>query len=292
MRGSAVVIGREDWFSEVCDEGGSAFSLKLEGKLHEERSPYQRIEVYQTERFGRLMVIDGFVMLTGRDNFVYHEMMAHPALFTHPDPARVVIIGGGDCGTLREVLRHPGVERVTQVEIDERVTRVAEQWFPELTEANDDPRAELLFADGLQWIREAEPESIDVIIVDSTDPIGPAEGLFREPFYRDCRRALGPNGLVVQQSESPLYHLDSIIMPLQRTVRAAGFAASVPLHFFQCSYPTGWWTATLSAKGGEPTVFREDAARDRPFATRYYNDEVHAAALAQPEFVRRALAEL
>jgi len=165
----------EDWFTEICPESGSAFSLKLKEKLHEEQTPFQHIEIYETEHFGTLMVIDGFIMLSDYDNFFYHEMMSHPALFTHPGPEQVLIIGGGDCGTLREVLRHPEVKRVVQVEIDERVTRLAERYFPELCEANDDPRAELRFADGIQWVKEAPPGSIDLIIVDSTDPIGPAD---------------------------------------------------------------------------------------------------------------------
>ncbi len=125
-------------------------------------------------------------MLTARDNFIYHEMLSHPALFSHPSPEHVVIIGGGDCGTLREVLKHDGVTRALQVEIDERVTRLAEEFFPELCASNSDPRAEFLFDDGIQWMKDADPGSVDVIIVDSTDPIGPAEGLFTEAFYRDC----------------------------------------------------------------------------------------------------------
>lgn len=281
-----------DWFTEVYTPGGTAFSLRVRAKLHEERSPYQSIEVWETETFGRLMVIDGCVMLTDRDNFLYHEMVSHPALLTHDDPRRVVIIGGGDCGTLREVLRHPGVERVTQVEIDERVTRVAEDFFPRLCESNDDPRAELRFEDGLAYMKGAEPGSVDVVIVDSTDPVGPAEGLFQEPFYRDCLRALGAGGVLVQQSESPLLHLDSIIAPLHRAMRAAGFAHTRTLHFPQPVYPSGWWSATLGRKGAGLDGFREADARELPFATRYYSAEVHRASLALPPFVERLLSEL
>ena len=125
-----MALDDANWFTEVCDEGGTAFSLRIREKLHEEQSDYQHIAIYETETYGRLMVIDGFIMLTDRDNFLYHEMMSHPALYTHPAPRRVLIIGGGDCGTLREVLKHPEVERADQVEIDERVTRLAEEYFP------------------------------------------------------------------------------------------------------------------------------------------------------------------
>ncbi|NCC27183.1 MAG: polyamine aminopropyltransferase, partial [Gammaproteobacteria bacterium] len=132
------------WFSEVAAADGAAFSLRIAEKRHAEQTPYQHIEIYATEGFGNLMVIDGCTMLSTRDNFLYHEMMSHPALFTHPDPKRVCIIGGGDCGTLREVLKHAGVEQAVQIDIDERVTRLAEIYFPELTSSNGDARAQLL----------------------------------------------------------------------------------------------------------------------------------------------------
>lgn len=156
-----------NWFTEFYEPGGSAFGLKIKAKLHDEQSAYQHIEIYDTETFGHLMVIDGCVMLTQRDNFLYHEMMAHPALFNHAAPRRVVVIGGGDCGTLREVLRHEGVQQALQVEIDERVTRLSERYFPELCEANGDPRAQLLFEDGIAWFANAPEASVDVVIVDS-----------------------------------------------------------------------------------------------------------------------------
>jgi spermidine synthase len=143
------------WFTELCEEGGSALSLQIHEKLHDEKTGFQRIEIYSTTHFGNLMVIDGFVMLTSLDNFLYHEMMSHPALFTHPDPKRVVIIGGGDCGTLREVLKHQGVEQVLQVAIDERVTRLSEKYFPDLCESNNDARAGFYFGDGIQWMKDA-----------------------------------------------------------------------------------------------------------------------------------------
>ena len=278
-----MALDDDKWFTEICDEAGTAFSLRIKAKLHEERSDFQHIAIYDTETFGRLMVIDGFVMLTERDNFLYHEMMSHPALFTHADPKRVLIIGGGDCGTLREVLRHPTVESATQVEIDERVTRLAEQWFPELCEANGDPRASLRFDDGIEWVRRAGDDSLDVIIIDSTDPIGPAEGLFNEAFYRECRRALAPGGIFVQQSESPLLHT-RLLGEIRGGLRSAGFLDMLTLNFPQPVYPSGWWSATMARVDdviGEP---REEAIRDRPFATRYYNYGTHMGAMAAPEF--------
>jgi spermidine synthase len=278
------------WFTEAQDDAGSAFSLRYRRKLHEERSDFQTIEVYETEGFGNLMVIDGFTMLSSRENFLYHEMLAHPVLLTHPAPRRVCIIGGGDCGTLREVLKHADVEQVTQIDIDERVTRVAEQFFPELTASNEDPRATLLFADGIQWIADAQPASLDVIIVDSTDPVGPAQGLFTADFYGDCYRALSDDGLLVQQSESPLYHLD-IIATMREDLKRAEFNALQTLLFPQTIYPSGWWSATMAGKARDMPAFRRIDA-EALLDTRYYNADIHAAALAQPEFVRKRLQSL
>jgi spermidine synthase len=277
----------KQWFTEIAEAAGSAFSLRYRRKLHEERSPYQTIEVYETEQFGNLMVIDGFTMLSSRENFLYHEMLAHPVLLTHPEPRRVCIIGGGDCGTLREVLKHDAVEQVTQIDIDERVTRVAERFFPELTASNQDTRATLLFEDGIRWIADALSASLDVIIIDSTDPVGPAEGLFTADFYQDCRRVLAAGGLLVQQSESPLYHLD-IIAAMYQDLRAAGFGAVQPLFFPQTIYPSGWWSATMAGTASSlPEPRRIDA--EKQLDTLYYNSDIHVAALAQPEFVRKRL---
>jgi spermidine synthase len=276
----------ENWFTEALPEEGTAFSLRIAEKLHEEQSAFQKIEVYETTRWGRLLVLDGAVMLTQRDNFTYHEMMSHPVLFTHANPKRVLIIGGGDCGMLREVLRHPGVEQCVQVDIDERVTRVSEQFFPELCEANGDARAKLLFDDGIQYVKDAPAGSVDVVIIDSTDPVGPAAGLFGEAFMRDVYRLLADDGLLVQQSESPILHRDSILKELYGVMRGAGFTKVVTLSYPVVGYPSGWWSATMAGKGADLTEFREQDARNKPFSTEYYNAAIHRGALAAPEFCK------
>lgn len=283
-----MTLPSDKWWTEIDGNSGTAFSLAIRRKLHEEQTPFQRIEVYETETFGNLMVIDDCVMLTQRDNFLYHEMMSHPALFAHPNPRDVLIIGGGDCGTLREVLKHDTVVRADQVEIDERVTRVAEQFFPELCSANSDPRAHLHFEDGIKWVEDAEPGTYDVIIVDSTDPVGPAEGLFRRPFYQNCLRALRAGGLLVQQTESPLLH-SSLIRAVRSEMRAAGFGSVLTLNFPQCVYPSGWWTATMAGKDNPLTNIRDTEVADRNFSTSYYNLAIHQAAMAQPEFFRKEI---
>lgn len=278
----------DTWFTEKHLDAGAAFSLKIKAKLHEEQSPYQKIEIYETEQFGKLMVIDGCTMVSTRENFIYHEMMSHPVLFTHPNPKRVLIIGGGDCGTLREVLKHPEIEMVHQIDIDERVTRLSEIYFPELCVSNNDPRAELMFIDGVQWVKDASEDSYDIIIIDSTDPVGPAEGLFSRQFYQECFRILGKNGLVIQQSESPLYHMN-ILRDMYEEIRASGFMDVLTLFFPQCIYPSGWWSATVACKDNVIAGFREEASENKGFETDYYNAAVHRAALVAPEFFYRDL---
>ncbi len=280
----------KNWFTEEFTSEGSAFSLRIKEKLHEEQTPYQLLEMYDTQTFGKLMVLDGCTMLTTRDNFLYHEMMSHVPLFSHDKPKKVVIIGGGDCGVLKEVLKHPGVEDVWQIDIDEAVTRASEKYFPELCESNNDPRAHLLWQDGIKWIKEAPEDSIDVLIIDSTDPVGPAEGLFAVDFYKDCNRALGVNGILVQQSESPLFHSNSIIKKIHKDLAEAGFTSSHTFPFPQPIYPSGWWSCTLGKKQGEAKEFRKEAAHNMEFETEYYSADIHQGALTLPPFMKKILA--
>jgi spermidine synthase len=282
------VLDKERWFSEPCKDAGNAISYEIDAHLHHEKSEFQTIDIYKTTHFGHLMAIDGFIMLTQRDNFLYHEMMTHPALFTHDRPQDVVVVGGGDCGTLREVLRHAGVKSCLQVEIDERVTRLAEQYFPELCSANEDPRAAFKFDDAIRHMAEAEDESLDVIIIDSTDPVGPAEGLFGPSFMANCFRTLRPGGIIVQQSESPLIHQE-LIGQIRGNMTQAGFDAIKTLCFPQSCYPSGWWSATMAGKGRDLSQYRQADIAQRDFKTEYYNEGIHAGALHLPEFLRRAL---
>ncbi|MCX7075870.1 MAG: polyamine aminopropyltransferase [Methylococcales bacterium] len=278
-------MNSSQWFTEQVPSTGTAFSLKITQKLHEEQSDFQHLEIFETETFGNLMTIDGCTMVSTKDNFFYHEMITHPALFLHPNPKRVWIIGGGDCGTLREVLKHSGVEHVVQIDIDERVTRLAEIYFPELCESNNDPRADLKFIDGIKWVKEAGANSVDIIIVDSTDPVGPAEGLFGENFYRDCVACLSEDGLLVQQSESALLHL-KLIAEMRDAMKNSGFSHLQTLFFPQCIYPSGWWSATVASK--TELSFRQDDCNNKSFDTVYYNTDIHHAAMAQPEFFKKA----
>lgn len=277
-----------NWFTEKCGDYGCAFSLDIISKLHEEQSEYQKIEVYNTRNFGHLLVIDGFIMLSEKDNFIYHEMMSHPALFSHAHPRHVVIIGGGDCGTLQQVAKHSCIENITQIEIDERVMRISEEYFPELSSANQDSRVTFEFKDAIEWMRTTKSESIDIIIVDSTDPVGPAEGLFKKVFYQSCYRALTKDGIIIQQSESPLIHWESITKPMQEEMIAAKFSEVETLFFPQPVYPTGWWSTTMAAKNDIQLV-RDKDLKKLCFETKYYNYDIHLAAFAKPSFLRNRL---
>ncbi|QTH65373.1 polyamine aminopropyltransferase [Psychrosphaera ytuae] len=277
----------DEWCNEI--NNGAAFGLKIKRKLASKQSDFQLVEMYETEEFGNLMMLDGCTMVSSRENFLYHEMMSHPALFSHPNPKNVVIIGGGDCGTLREVLRHKGVESVHQIDIDKVVTEMAELYFPELCEKNNDPRAHILFDDGIKFMADAADESIDIIIVDSTDPVGPGEGLFNHAFYTNCLRALRKDGVFVQQSESPLLHLP-LLMDMRQAMLDVGFSDLKHVNFPQMIYPSGWWSGTMAKKSGQFDGFREADAAELAAEgdLQYYNAEMHKASQALPNFLAKA----
>lgn len=272
-------LNSEKWFTEVYPDDGCALSLELSQKLHQEQTAWQKLEIYQTTGFGRLMLLDGCIMLTSRDNFIYHEMMTHPVLCMHPAPENVLIIGGGDCGCLREVLKHPTVKHVHQVDLDERVTWASEKYFPELCESNSDPRAELSFTDGVAFIEQAKSSSYDIIIVDSVDPVGQAARLYSEAFYSACFRGLSDKGILVAQSESPLFH-QKLIHSMQARMANTGFHDATTLFFPQCTYPSGWWSASVAFKADKPSGYRPV-----DIETKYYNNAIHQAAQAVPQFM-------
>ena len=275
----------DSWFSEPYDVTGSAFSLKIKAKLHNEQSEFQHIEIYETETYGRLMVFDGCVMLTSLDNFIYHEMMTHTALQSHANPRDVLIIGGGDCGSLREVLKHDSVERCVQVDIDERVTRVTEKFFPELCDSNHDPRAELLFQDGIKYVADCAAEQFDVVIIDSTDPVGQAARLFSTEFYSDCQRITRSSGILVAQSESPLKQL-ALIKSMSANMKSAGYLNTHTFEFPQSCYPTGWWSCTLAGNNNDLKTIR---TLDTSVPTKYYTTDSHRGGLTMRPFMQAAI---
>lgn len=198
------------WFSELHTPYVK-FSIKIDKQLHSEQTEFQRIDIFESKEFGRMMVLDGYVMLTEKDEFIYHEMIVHVPMVVHPNPKRVLIIGGGDGGTARELLRYKNVESVDLVEIDERVVDISRKYLPQTACSFDDERLHCYFEDGLKFIRHCNNE-YDLIIVDSTDPFGPGEGLFTKEFYGNCYKALKEDGIMVNQHESPFYDEDAFAM--------------------------------------------------------------------------------
>lgn len=273
----------ELWFTEKQTPSVS-FSCKTNRTLVKERTPYQELALIDTEQFGRMLVLDGMVQTTVKDEFIYHEMITWPALNTHPDPRQVLVIGGGDGGTIREIVKHPRVEKATLVEIDRRVIEVAREYLPEISCALSHPKVEILVQDGMAHVRENK-DKYDIIIVDSTEPVGPAVGLFSEPFYRDIYGALKEDGLFVAQTESPFFNDDLIrrvfaslkgIFPLVRL-----YLAYVP------TYPSGMWSFTMGSKKYDP--LETDGNRVNGVTTRYYTPQIQKSAFQLPVFVEELL---
>lgn len=264
-------------------------SFEVTGILHQEKSDYQEIMIVQSPAFGNVMLLDGVLMLTETDEFVYHEMLAHPALFTHPNPKRILIIGGGDCGTLSRVLEHKSVTEVVQVELDEMVTRVAKQYFPQLTASIADRKVKLIFGDGIKYLKDTS-EKFDVILIDSTDPVGAAEGLFRKPFFQDCKNALNPDGILCLQSESPwIESLQAVITEVNRDLKCLfpivkAYSAAIQ------TYQAGLWLFQMASLAHDPlsleTIQRIASAQ---LNCRYYHPKLHSAAFVLPAFVEQLL---
>ncbi len=270
----------------------TGLTIGIRRQLFHEKTPYQTVEVFETDTWGNLMTIDGMVMLSEKDEFVYHEMMAHVPMLTHPDPKQVLIIGGGDGGTAREVMKHPGVNHVDMVEIDEAVVRASKLFMPGVGDF-DNPKLNVVYENGLEFVKHPV-KKYDVIIIDGSDPVGPAVDLFKKEFYEHCHRCLKDDGVLVSQTESPFvesYH-DSI-RSVQRAISGLFPVSKLYLTYIPL-YPTGMWSMSLAGKGRSPLaedVLNEIDHRTTSFASslKYYNKEVHAGAFALPGFVRRIL---
>lgn len=248
------------------------------------QTPYQKLEVYQTVEFGRLMLLDGKVMLTERDEYFYHEMIVHPALLSHPNPRRVAVIGGGDGGVVREILKHPSVEAVVWVEIDGAVVEASREFFPTVSQrALSDPRVQLHVAPGETILSDYE-NHFDVLIVDSTDPIGPAVPLFEAPFFRMCQRSLCPDGIYVTQCGTPLYFPDEI-RSVSQELRQVFSQVRFYLGFIPF-YPSGLWSYVMGSQTPFQTQDLAERFHQDELGCRYYNPELHAASAVLPGFVR------
>jgi len=278
----------ELWFSEKHTDGAK-FSVKVDKQLYSAQSNFQRIDVFASPDFGRLLVIDGYIMLTEKDEFIYHEMITHAPMAVHPHARDVLVIGGGDGGVVRELARYDTVERIDLVEIDEMVVKVCRELLPVTACKLNDPRLRIFYEDGAAYVRRFQDE-YDLIIVDSTDPVGPGEGLFGKDFYGDCFRALRDDGILVNQHESPFYDADALAMQLAHRRLAEAFAICRVYQAFIPTYPSGHWLFGFASKKYHPTRDLDAAGwKGRGIKTGYYNTDLHRGAFALPNYVLELL---
>ncbi len=278
------VMEMELW---LTDKETEHFKMQYRVKevLYRDRSPFQEIAVIDTAEFGRALFLEGVIQTAVRDEFIYHEMLVHVPLTIHPNPERILVVGGGDGGTVREAVKHPEVKRVKMVEIDEQVVKVSRQFLPELACKLDDPKVELHIADAIQYVKHVD-EPYDVVLVDSSDPFGPAVGIFTEEFYGNVAKALKDDGLMVTQCETPFY-TPQLTRDVYRAIRrhfpwVRLYTASVP------AYSTAPWGFMLASRRELENPWPR---RELGFPTRYYSPEIHKAAFALPPFIRELLDE-
>lgn len=273
----------ELWYTEKQTDN-FAISAKIKRTIHSEQTEYQKLDVIETEQFGNMLVLDGMVMTTDKDEFVYHEMITHVAMNTHPNPREILVVGGGDGGAVREVLKYPSVERVVLAEIDGKVVEASKSYFPKISSGLGDPRVKVLVTDGVRHI-EQNTGRYDVIIVDSTEPIGPAVGLFQKDFYHSVHNALKEDGMMVAQTESPWFNKDLIrkvyrdiadTFPITRL-----YTASIP------TYPSGLWSFTIGSKKYDP--LKVDEEKMLSFDTKYYHPRMQKSLFQLPVFVEQLI---
>lgn len=278
----------ELWYTEKHTPN-SGITIKAKQTLYKEKTDFQELVIIDTEDFGKIMLLDGLVMLSEKDEFVYHEMLVHPSLYTHPNPKRVLIIGGGDGGTLREVVRHPSVEKAVLVEIDGAVIEASKRFFPQVASGFNSDKAEIIVGDGIKYVSETDAE-YDVILIDSTDPIGPAEGLFSKEFYQSCQKILTKDGILTTQSETPFIDSFAGIIPQITSIFKTLFAETRLYLVAIPTYPSGLWSFTMGSKVNCPQKdFQQDRYQADSLKFDYYNDSLHKAAFSLPNFVKELL---
>jgi len=275
------------WFTEEQTRY-LKLSFQVKEVLENKHSHYQNIAVLDTENFGKVLILDGYIQVTQLDEFIYHEMIAHVPLITHENPENVLIIGGGDGGTAREALKHPTVKKITLVEIDREVVEVCRRLFPETSASLEDSRIEVICEDGFSFLKNT-PVNYDVIIVDSTEPVGPAQSLFSYDFYQTAKKALQDKGIVVAQTESPFYNRELLQQSLNHVKNlyplAGLYLAPIP------SYPGGLWSFTLGSKGNDP---RQINYTETCFLKhcQYYSQEIHKNSFILPPYFEKFMEDM
>lgn len=278
----------ELWYEEKHTEDVS-FKIRVQKQLYSANSPFQRIDVFESNEFGRFFTLDGLMMVTEKDEFIYHEMIVHVAMASNLNIKNVLVIGAGDGGTVRELCRYNNIEKIDLVEIDKMVVDISREFFQQTALKLDDPRVAIFYEDGLKFVRD-KIDFYDLIIVDSTDPFGPGEGLFTKEFYGNCYKALNKDGILVNQHESPYY--DSYAKSMQRAHRrikeyfeiAQVYQAHIP------TYPSGHWLFGFASKTIDPVLNVDHKAwQDLGLETDYYNSKLHDASFCLPNYVQRML---
>ncbi len=278
----------ELWYTEQHTDD-VRFSIKVESQLYSGQSDFQRIDVFESKEFGKFFTLDGLMMVTEKDEFIYHDMIVHVPMATNPEIKKVLVIGAGDGGTVRELTRYETIEQIDMVEIDKKVVDISLEFFPQTSCKLNDPRVNLFFEDGLKFVRNKENE-YDLIIVDSTDPFGPGEGLFTKEFYGNCFKALNESGILVNQHESPYYSAYAASMQrAHKRIReffpiCGVYQAHIP------TYPSGHWLFGFASKKFDPLTDL-DAAKWNALGlkTKYYNTDLHKGCFALPNYVKEML---
>lgn len=276
------------WFSE-CHTANVRLSLKMDKQLFSEVSEYQRVEIYDSLEYGRVLVLDGRIMITERDEFIYHEMITHVPMCVNPAIKKVLLVGGGDGGSARELLKYETIEKIDLVEADETIVRACRKFIPQTAGCLDNPRVEIFFADALKFVRRKSDE-YDLIIVDSTDSSGAGEGLFTKEFYGNCYNALRAAGILINQHENPFYNRDALAMERAHKRLTGSFPIVRVYQINIPTYPAGQWLFGFASKKFHPTIEVVCAAWENlQIETRYYNTNIHFGAFALPTYVLKKL---
>lgn len=281
----------ELWFSE-SHTPNAKFSIRVDKQIYAGQSEFQRIDIFESPEFGRFLALDGYLMCTEKDEFIYHEMITHVPMAVHKDAKKILVIGGGDGGAVRELVRYDRVESIHMVEIDPEVVQVCKNYMPFTAAWMDDPRVTLFHEDGLKYIRR-QVDEYDLIIVDSTDPFGPGEGLFTKEFYGNCFKALKEDGVMVNQHESPFYENDAVAMQRAHKRIVQSFPISRVYQVHIPTYPSGHWLFGFASKQRHPLRDFDAAAwKALNIKTRYYTTVLHTGCFALPAYVEELLREV
>lgn len=279
----------ELWYTEEHSKD-VRFSIKVNRQIFSAKSDFQQIDLLESIEFGKFLTLDGLMMLTEKDEFIYHEMIVHVPMATNPNIKNVLVIGAGDGGTIRELTRYDSIEHIDMVEIDKMVVDVCLEHFQQTACKLNDERVTIYYEDGLRYIRDRYNE-YDLIIVDSTDPFGPGEGLFTKEFYGNCFKALKEDGIMINQHESPYY--EHYAYSMQRAHRrivdffpiTKVYQAHIP------TYPSGLWMFGFASKKYDPVIFNADKWNSLGLKTKYYNTDIHKGSFALPNYVKELLEE-